>query len=118
MPKTSTAATRLTPRQTVERLVDAATKLLADEGPSEIKARSVAEAANVSTMAVYYHLGGVPELLQAVVDKGCRDLGRAFVAAPASDDPVATLFAMALATRRFAQDNPHRYDLMFGLSTR
>jgi AcrR family transcriptional regulator len=69
-------------------------------------------------MAVYYHLGGLPELLQAVVDKGFRDLGRAFVAAPSSDDPVTALFAMALASRRFAQDNPHLYDLMFGLSTR
>jgi AcrR family transcriptional regulator len=119
MPKTSTAATaRLTPQQTVERLVEAATTLLAEKGPSEIKARSVCEAARVSTMAVYYHLGGVPELLQAVADKGFRDLGRAFVAVPASDDPVTTLFAMALATRKFAQDNPHRYDLMFGLSTR
>jgi AcrR family transcriptional regulator len=119
MPKPNTAATaRLTPQQTVERLVEAATTLLAEKGPSEIKARSVCEAARVSTMAVYYHLGGVPELLQAVADKGFRDLGRAFVAVPASDDPVTTLFAMALATRKFAQDNPHRYDLMFGLSTR
>jgi AcrR family transcriptional regulator len=119
MPKTSAAAAaRLTRQQTVDRLVEAATTLLAEKGPSEIKVRSVAEAARVSTMAVYYHLGGLPELLQAVVDKGFRDLSRAFVAAPASDDPVTALFAMALATRRFAQDNPHLYDLMFGLSTR
>jgi AcrR family transcriptional regulator len=69
-------------------------------------------------MAVYYHLGGLPELLQAVTDQGFRDLGGAFAAVPQSDDPVTTLFAMALATRRFAQDNPHLYDLMFGLSTR
>jgi AcrR family transcriptional regulator len=68
--------------------------------------------------AVYYHLGGLPELFQAVVDKGFRNLSRAFVTAPASDDPVTTLFAMALACRRFAQVNPHLYDLMFGLSTR
>ena len=109
---------RLTTEQIVERLVEAATRLLAEKGPTEIKARSVAEAAQVSTMAVYYHLGGLPELLQAVIDQGFRDLGRAFAAVPQSDDPVTTLFAMALATRRFAQDNPHLYDLMFGLSTR
>ena len=119
MPKPrKTAATRLTQEQAVERLVDAATALLAEKGPSEIKARTVAEAAQVSTIAVYYHLGGLPELLQAVVDKGFQDLARAFVAAPPSDDPVTTLFAMALATRRFAQENPHLYDLMFGLSAR
>jgi AcrR family transcriptional regulator len=111
-------AARLTTEQVVERLVEAATKLLAEKGPSEIKARSVAEAAQVSTMAVYYHLGGIPELLQAVIDQGFRDLDQAFSAVPPCDDPVTMLFAMALATRKFAQDNPHLYDLMFGLSTR
>jgi AcrR family transcriptional regulator len=110
-------AARLTPEQIVALLVDTATTLLAEEGPSEIKARSVAEAAGLSTTAVYYHLGGLPELFQAVVDKGFRDLSRAFVTAPAND-PVTTLFSMALATRKFAQNNPHLYDLMFGLSTR
>jgi AcrR family transcriptional regulator len=119
MPKPrKAAATRLTQEQAVERLVEAATALLAEKGPSEIKARTVAEAAQVSTIAVYYHLGGLPELLQAVVDKGFQDLARAFVATPPSDDPVTTLFEMALASRRFAQENPHLYDLMFGLSTR
>lgn len=119
MPKVrKEAAARLTPEQIVERLVETATTLLAEEGPSQIKARSVTEAAGLSTTAVYYHLGGLPELFQAVVDKGFRDLSRAFLTAPASDDPVTTLFAMALATRSFAQANPHLYDLMFGLSTR
>jgi AcrR family transcriptional regulator len=112
------SAPRLAPEQAIERLVAAATTLLAEKGPSEIKARAVAEAAQVSTIAVYYHLGGLPELFQAVIDKGFRDLGQAFVTAPPSDDPVTALFAMALATRRFAQNNPHLYDLMFGLSTR
>jgi len=73
---TRESATRLAREQITERLVDAATTLLAEKGPAEIKARSVAEAANVSTMAVYYLLGGLPELLQAVVDRGFRDLDR------------------------------------------
>lgn len=111
-------AARLTPAKIVERLVEATITLLAEEGPSEIKVRSVTEAAGLSTTAVYYHLGGLRELFQAVVDKGFRDLSRAFITAPESDDPVTTLFSMALACRRFAQVNPHLYDLMFGLSTR
>lgn len=119
MPKASKeTAVRLTPDQIVARLVDAATRLLAEEGPSEIKARSVADAAQVSTMSVYYHLGGLPELLQAVIDKGFRDLDRAFDAVPHSEDPAADLFGIALACRGLAQRNPHLYDLMFGLSTR
>lgn len=117
-----TAAPRLDRRPTraqiTEQLVDAAIELLATEGPSEIKARSVAEAAQVSTSAVYYHLGGLPELFQAVVAKGFADLAQAFGSTSPSDDPVADLFQMALATRHRAQRNPHLYDLMFGLSTR
>ena len=109
---------RLTRAQITAQLVDAAVELLATEGPSEIKARSVAKAAGVSTSTVYYHLGGLPELFQAVVDKGFADLAQAFGATAPSDDPVADLFQMALATRHRAQRNPHLYDLMFGLSTR
>lgn len=112
------AASRLTTEEAVERLVGAAIRLLAEKGPTEIKVRSVADAAQVSTVAVYYHLGGLPELMQAVVDKGFRELGQSFGAIPASDDPVSDLFTMALATRRLAQANPHLYDLMFALSPR
>lgn len=111
-------ADRLSGAQTVEQLVDATIRMLATEGPSEIKARSVAEAAQVSTSAVYYHLGGLPELFQAVVERGFVELARAFDSLTPSDDAVADLFEMALATRVLAQSNPHLYDLMFGLSTR
>ncbi|WP_084042383.1 MULTISPECIES: TetR/AcrR family transcriptional regulator [Mycobacterium] len=112
------AVARLDRDQAVTQLVAAAITLLADKGPAAIKARTVAEAAGLSTIAVYYHLGGLPELIQAVVDRGFQDLGDAFLNAPAGDDPVTSLFAMALEARRFAQANPHLYDLMFGLSTR
>lgn len=111
-------APRLDRQQAVAQLVTATIAVLAEKGPTEIKARAVAEAAGLSTIAVYHHLGGLPELFKAVVDKGFLDLGETFLAAPPSDDPVATLFGMALATRRFANANPHLYDLMFGLSTR
>jgi AcrR family transcriptional regulator len=112
------AITRLDREQAVTRLVTAAIMLLATKGPTAIKARSVAEAAGMSTIAVYHHLGGLPELIEAVVDQGFRNLCDAFLSAPASADPVTELFSMALAARRFAQCNPHLYDLMFGLSTR
>lgn len=109
---------RLDRGQAVAQLVAAATALLAEEGPAAIKARTVADAAGLSTMAVYHHLGGVPELIQAIVDQGFKDFGDAFLHAPVSDDPVTSLFAMALEARRFAHNNPHLYDLMFGLATR
>jgi AcrR family transcriptional regulator len=101
-----------------ERVVQATIGLLAEQGPSAIKARAVASASGVSTMAVYHYFGGIAELMRAVVDCGFEELDKAFAQVPVTDDPLADLYAMALTTRRVARENPHLYDLMFGLSTR
>ncbi len=101
-----------------ERVVRATISLLAEQGPSAIKARNVASASGVSTMAVYHYFGGIAELMRAVVDHGFKELDKAFSQVPVTEDPLADLFAMALTTRRVARENPHLYDLMFGLSTR
>ncbi|MFJ2241104.1 TetR/AcrR family transcriptional regulator [Streptomyces sp. NPDC087859] len=101
-----------------ERLVQAAIGLLAEQGPSALKVRAVASASGLSTMVVYSHFGGIPELMGAVADHGFKELGAAFGRVPVTEDPIADLFAMALTCRRQARENPHLYDLMFGLSTR
>lgn len=101
-----------------ERVVQATIGLLAEQGPSAIKARAVADASGVSTMAVYHYFGGIAELMRAVVDHGFKELDRAFGQAPVTEDPVADLFGIALTCRRVARQNPHLFDLMFGLSTR
>lgn len=118
MTDTSAAQGRTPSKGMADRLVDAAIKLLATEGPSAIKARTVAAEAGMSSMVVYSNFGGIPELVAAVTDRGFDDLGTAFAELPVSDDPVADLFAMALATIEYARANPHLYDAMFGLSTR
>ena len=107
-----------TPDRVPERVVRATIRLLAEQGPSAIQARTVASASGLSTMAVYHHFGGIAELIRAVADRGFMELDRAFSQVPVTEDPVADLFAMALMTRRVARQNPHLYDLMFGLSTR
>jgi AcrR family transcriptional regulator len=98
------------------RLVEATIRLLARSGPSEVKARSVSSEAKLSTMGVYTHFGGVPELLQAVADEGFSRQALVFGRLPLTDDPMVDLCAMALACHDFARRNPHLYDLMFGLS--
>lgn len=103
---------------TAERLVQATISLLAEHGPSAIKARTVAAEAGMSTMVVYSHHGGIPELINAAVDHGFAEIEQAFANTPVTDDPVTDLFAMALATRDIARANPHLYDAMFGLSNR
>ena len=101
-----------------ERLLEAAITLLAEQGPSAIKARAVAAACGMSTMVVYSHFGGVPELVASMADHGFDRLDRAFARVPVTDDPVLDLFLLAATCRRVARENPHLYDLMFGLSTR
>jgi AcrR family transcriptional regulator len=98
------------------RLVEATIRLLARSGPSEVKARSVATEAQLSTMGVYSYFGGVPELLQAVADEGFSRQAMVFGSLPRSDDPMSDLCMMAFACHDFAQRHPHLYDLMFGLS--
>jgi AcrR family transcriptional regulator len=115
---TRDAATATTIDSVADRLVQAALTLLADEGPSAIKARTVSAATGLSTMVVYSHFGGIPELIDAVIEYGYAQLETAFTQCRVTDDPIADLFAMALTTRRLARANPHVYDLMFGLSTR
>jgi AcrR family transcriptional regulator len=106
------------PNGVPERLIHATIGLLAEQGPAAIKARSVASAAGLSTMVVYSHFGGIPELTRAVIDYGFKQLDKAFSQLPVTDDPIADLAVQALTCRRVARDNPHLYDLMFGLSTR
>ncbi|KAA8554006.1 MULTISPECIES: TetR/AcrR family transcriptional regulator [Pseudomonas] len=98
------------------RLVEATIRVLATSGPSEVKARSVSSEAGLSTMGVYTHFGGVPELLQAVANEGFKRLTAVFDRVPITEDPVADLCTMVLACRDVARINPHLYDLMFGLS--
>ncbi|MBC2644234.1 MULTISPECIES: TetR/AcrR family transcriptional regulator [unclassified Rhodococcus (in: high G+C Gram-positive bacteria)] len=101
-----------------ERLIRATIGLLAEQGPAAIKARTVATATGLSTMVVYSHFGGIPELIRAVVEHGFTELGDAFSRVPVTEDPIADLFTLALTCRRIARKSPHLYDLMFGLSTR
>ena len=74
-----------------ERVVQATIGLLAEQGPSAIKARTVASASGLSTMAVYHHFGGIAELIRAVADRGFTELDRAFSQVPVTEDPVADL---------------------------
>ena len=68
-----------TPDGVAERLVGAAIRLLAEQGPSAIKARTVAAATGLSTMVVYSHFGGIPELTRAVIDRDSRSSTQRFL---------------------------------------
>lgn len=96
------------------RLVAAAAKLLAEGGPDGVSVRGVATEIGTSTMAVYTHFGGKPELLRAVCVEGFRHLAARLAEVPPTDDPVADIAALARAYRRSALDDPHLFAAMFG----
>jgi AcrR family transcriptional regulator len=102
------------PERTVrDELLHAAVGLLDEHGPDALQARKVAAAAGTSTMAVYTHFGGMPQLIAAVTQEGLRQFDAALTI-PLTEDPVADLLATGMAYRDFAIERPHLYRLMFG----
>jgi AcrR family transcriptional regulator len=94
-------------------MLQAAVGLLDEQGPDALQTRRVAAAAGSSTMAVYTHFGGMRGLIAAVAEEGLRQFDAA-LSVPPTDDPVADLFAIAAAYRRYAIERSHMYRLMFG----
>ncbi len=100
-------------RSVRDDMLHAAVGLLDDHGPDALQTRKVAGAAGTSTMAVYTHFGGMQGLIAEVAEEGFRQF-EAALSLPETADPVADLFALSAAYRRYAIERPHMYRLMFG----
>ena len=105
--------TTQTPGSVRDGMLHAAVGLLNDHGPDALQTRKVAGAAGTSTMAVYTHFGGMRPLIAAVAAEGLRQFDAALTM-PLTADPVADLFVIGAAYRRYAIERPHMYRLMFG----
>jgi AcrR family transcriptional regulator len=102
-----------TQRSVRDEMLHAAVGLLDEDGPDALQTRRVAGAAGTSTMAVYTHFGGMRGLIAEVAEEGLRQFDAALTV-PQTADPVADLFAIRDAYRRYAIERPHMYRLMFG----
>src|SRR5271163_1790531 len=100
-------------RSVRDEMLHAAVGLLDEHGPDALQTRKVAGEAGTSTMAVYTHFGGMRALIAAVADEGFRQFDAALTV-PLTNDPVADLFVIGAAYRRYAIERPHMYRLMFG----
>ncbi|BBY22776.1 TetR family transcriptional regulator [Mycobacterium stomatepiae] len=100
-------------RNVRDEMLHAAVGLLDSEGPDALQTRKVASAAGTSTMAVYTHFGGMRGLIAAVAEEGLSQFDAAQTV-PQTADPVADLFTVGSAYRRYAIERPHMYRLMFG----
>ena len=99
-----------------ERMVAIATELLAQDGPEALQARAVADAAGVSTQALYTLFGGMPGLFEAIIAQGFEEFADFVLAVPETDDPVADFFARGGAYSAWALTHRELYRLMFGLT--
>ena len=94
-------------------LVEAAIRLLADQGTEALVLRRVASAAHVSTMCVYSRFGDKVGLLNAVFAAGFERLSSAMSTVEHPQEPLRRIVDLWLAYRRFAVSNPALYSLMF-----
>lgn len=91
-----------------------ATEMLATGPRESVTVRAVAAAAEASTTAVYSLFGGKDGLIDAVRDRAVAGLFQEVSAVPTSADPLADLYALAVAYRRWGLGHSHLYTVLFG----
>lgn len=98
-----------------EALIDAAARLLGEQGPSGVSLREAARRAGVSQAAPYHYFRSKAALLAAVGEAGfaALDQWQAAALARAGDDPIARLTTLVTIYLRFALERPHYFGAMF-----
>ena len=96
-----------------DRLVDAALRVLRDEGATSLTVRRIADAAGSSTMGIYSRFGSRERILEAVYLRGFEMLRSALAEVGDGPDVPGQLVDLGLACRGFALGNPALYGLMF-----
>jgi AcrR family transcriptional regulator len=98
-------------------LVDAARRILENEGPGALSLRAVAREAKVSPAAPYHHFKDKGELLDAIAHEGWEDMEQAMTAVRASDmSPSEKMTAIGAAYVHFARQNPALYRVMYDVA--
>jgi len=96
------------------RLVEAAIRLLDENGPEALQARKLAAEVGASTMAVYTHFGGMAALVDEVARAGYLRLSEWLAEVGETDDPVADIFTMARTYRQAVAEQPQLFAVTFG----
>ena len=111
--RSGTRYPRDAPRDVQRRAVlDAASRILVDEGAGALSTRRVATDLGASTMVIYSLFDSKDRLMDALVVEGFRRFADA-LAEPREDDPFAHLRALGGAYRRFALENQTYYRLLW-----
>ena len=95
------------------RVLAAAADLLADEGAVGLTARSLAARAETSAPALYELFGDKAGVVRELYFEGFRELSSELSALVETADPVADLWTLASAYRRFVRLNRELAEVMF-----
>ncbi len=115
MPEIDASLSRSSARSNIRAgVIDAAARILADEGLAGLTVRRVADRVNASTKVVYTLFGGKEGLLEAVYLGAFDRLSAEMVGPGALTDPRARVLASARTYRLFALAHPDLYSVMFG----
>lgn len=95
------------------KILDAALRLLADEGHAALTIRRVAAEAGCSTIGVYTWFGGKDGLVDAIWVEGFGSFGQALRKVRALPGPAGRLRAQSRAYRKWALAHPRHYRVMF-----
>jgi AcrR family transcriptional regulator len=95
-------------------LIEAAARVLTEEGPDALTTRRLAAEVGTSTMAVYTYFDGMDALRVEVRREGFARLARFLEVVEGSDDTVADVAALGGAYLLNAVVNRHLYSQMFG----
>lgn len=95
-------------------LLDAAGRLLVEEGPGALSMRRISRQVNCSTKVLYTMFGGKRELVEELWLEGFDRLRRSVEAVEHPGDPWAYVVALGWAYRENALANPNHYAVMFG----
>jgi AcrR family transcriptional regulator len=97
-----------------QAILQAASRLFAEQGYERFSLRQVAEWIGYSATTIYLYFKDKDDLLFAVADEGFARFGQQLAAAAdGADDPIARLGAIGRAYIDFGLSNPVHYQLMF-----
>lgn len=96
------------------KLLETATTILQQEGPTGLSLRHIAQTAQTSTQMIYTLFGGKDGLIHALYEEGFTRLEQALGELPYQDDRADYLRDFLLAYRDFAHAEPLLYEIMFG----
>ncbi|WP_105975195.1 TetR/AcrR family transcriptional regulator [Streptomyces geranii] len=108
----------------VREILDAAEEYLAEHGPHALSLRAIARGLGMTVQALYHYFPSRDALVTALITNAYDDLADAVEAAvhtgvsEADGTPLPGALAAAEGYRRWAIDNPERFQLLYGTPLR